>query len=578
MKRRGRRSPVCFRLGGGASLGPGAWRGARLGPVCPQACWLPPGFAPTLPRRPLGPGVQPESGCCSHAHATPAGQQEWLHFQEAEYKFFEHHSTWAQAQRICTWFQAELTSVHSQAELDFLSHNMQKFSWAQEQHWWIGLYTSEIDGRFRTASAQGQLGPYLEAPSPWVTDCTELSSPTPQPAATKPQNLGPSLPPFLRPSLLHPVEAQPWAGAGVTSVPCHCRWTDGSVINFISWAPGKPRPVGKDKKCVYMTASREDWGDQRCLTSLPYVCKRSNVSKETQYSDLPATFEGGCSSGWLQFLNKPPKDLLLKGGQRPFWVCGWGGGAGCYTPTYAPQCFKIEGRDPQSKVKWSEAQFSCEQQEAQLVTVATSLEQAFITATLPNATLDLWIGLHASQREFQWVDREPVLYANWAPGEPSGPGPAPSGNKPTSCVVMLHSPSAHFTGRWDDRSCTEETHGFICQKGTDLSLSPSLTALPPTSGSDLSYLNGTFRLLQKPLRWHDALLLCESRNTSLAYVPDSYTQAFLVLAARGLHIPIWIGLAGEEVGSQHSCPGPQPCPGSSSCPCLPSPHLICNPS
>lgn len=37
---------------------------------------------------------------------------------------------------------------------------------------------------------------------------------------------------------------------------CHCRWTDGSVINFISWAPGKPRPIGKDKKCVYMMASR----------------------------------------------------------------------------------------------------------------------------------------------------------------------------------------------------------------------------------------------------------------------------------------------------------------------------------
>lgn len=51
---------------------------------------------------------------------------EWLRFQEAEYQFFEHQSTWVQAQRICTWFQAELASVHSQAELDFLGHNLQK--------------------------------------------------------------------------------------------------------------------------------------------------------------------------------------------------------------------------------------------------------------------------------------------------------------------------------------------------------------------------------------------------------------------------------------------------------------------
>lgn len=94
----------------------------------------------SLPLDPPGPCPQgeqaspawpplPRSHCpCCHAHTAPAGRREWLRFQEAEYKFFEHHSTWAQAQRICTWFQAELASVHSQAELDFLGHNLQKVS------------------------------------------------------------------------------------------------------------------------------------------------------------------------------------------------------------------------------------------------------------------------------------------------------------------------------------------------------------------------------------------------------------------------------------------------------------------
>lgn len=71
-------------------------------------------------------GRQPQPGLHPHAPSAPAGRREWLRFQEAEYKFFEHHSTWAQAQRICTWFLAELVSVHSQAELDFLGHNLQK--------------------------------------------------------------------------------------------------------------------------------------------------------------------------------------------------------------------------------------------------------------------------------------------------------------------------------------------------------------------------------------------------------------------------------------------------------------------
>lgn len=49
-----------------------------------------------------------------------------MKYQEAEYKFFEHHSTWVQAQRICSWFQAELASVHGEAELRFLGQNLKK--------------------------------------------------------------------------------------------------------------------------------------------------------------------------------------------------------------------------------------------------------------------------------------------------------------------------------------------------------------------------------------------------------------------------------------------------------------------
>ena len=92
----------------------------------------------------------------------------------------------------------------------------------------------------------------------------------------------------------------------------------------------------------------------------------------------------------------------------------------------------------------------------------------------------------------------------------------------------------------------------------DPSLSPSPAASPPAPGAELSYLNGTFRLLQKPLRWHDALLLCESRNASLAHVLDPYTQAFLTQAARGLRTPLWIGLAGEEGSRRYSWVSEEP--------------------
>lgn len=54
------------------------------------------------------------------------GNKEWVKYQDAEYRFFDHHSTWVQAQRICSWFQAELVSIHNQVELDFLGQNLKK--------------------------------------------------------------------------------------------------------------------------------------------------------------------------------------------------------------------------------------------------------------------------------------------------------------------------------------------------------------------------------------------------------------------------------------------------------------------
>lgn len=51
---------------------------------------------------------------------------EWIGFQEAEYKFFDHRTTWDQAQRICSWFDSSLASVHSAEEEAFLANTLAK--------------------------------------------------------------------------------------------------------------------------------------------------------------------------------------------------------------------------------------------------------------------------------------------------------------------------------------------------------------------------------------------------------------------------------------------------------------------
>lgn len=71
------------------------------------------------------------------------------------------------------------------------------------------------------------------------------------------------------------VTAQPRAPAGAFP-----RWSDGSLLNFVSWAPGKPRPINRDKKCVYMTASRGEGPDPAmgCMeTPLPQVSREGHA-------------------------------------------------------------------------------------------------------------------------------------------------------------------------------------------------------------------------------------------------------------------------------------------------------------
>lgn len=59
-------------------------------------------------------------------HLSGTSSPEWIGFQEAEYKFFDHRTTWDQAQRICSWFDSSLASVHSSEEEAFLATTLRK--------------------------------------------------------------------------------------------------------------------------------------------------------------------------------------------------------------------------------------------------------------------------------------------------------------------------------------------------------------------------------------------------------------------------------------------------------------------
>lgn len=65
------------------------------------------------------------------------------------------------------------------------------------------------------------------------------------------------MPPLVQHLQMSKVEGQHWwVGLHTYENDGRFRWSDHSVLNYVSWAPGRPRPVSRDRKCVYITSSK----------------------------------------------------------------------------------------------------------------------------------------------------------------------------------------------------------------------------------------------------------------------------------------------------------------------------------
>ncbi|XP_039901209.1 C-type mannose receptor 2 isoform X2 [Simochromis diagramma] len=359
---------------------------------------------------------------------------EWIGFREAEYKFFDHRSTWDQAQRICSWFDSSLASVHSAEEQTFLANTLRKMSKVEGDLWWLGLHTYENDGRFR--------------------------------------------------------------------------WSDHSVLNYVAWALGRPLPISRDRKCICMSANKEDWADQKCHSDLPYICKRVNVTGTAPPTPPSPHPPSGCRDGWSSFQHK---------------------------------CFRVF--DQSNRVTWSAAKLNCESQGGVLAVISNHLQQAFVTTLLKNASAELWVGLTSdSKANFKWAQAGLLSYTNWAPGEPLDNSGPHQNKTPGNCVVMYHENWQKKTGMWASRACEMESHGFICQRQQEQGLPPAPALIPASLSKPVELGGVTYRVVKKRLDWTGALHLCESLNGTLARVKDPFQQGYLTLLINSLRQPAWIGL------------------------------------
>ncbi|XP_056340554.1 macrophage mannose receptor 1-like isoform X3 [Oenanthe melanoleuca] len=197
-------------------------------------------------------------------------------------------------------------------------------------------------------------------------------------------------------------------------------------------------------------------------------------------------------------------------------------------------CYQI---NHQSALTWHQARKSCQQQNAELLSVTEIHEQMYLRDLIDSKRSSLWIGLNSLNLNsgWQWSGGFPFRYLNWAPGSPE-----PESEK--LCAVL----NPRRDAKWENQPC-ELKLGYICKKEKstkDPSILPSGDVEPVKCPEGwLPYGGHCFMVHRDPKEWRAALISCSESSGNLASVHNPEEHGF-ILSQLGYRAEdeLWIGL------------------------------------
>ncbi|XP_061179353.1 macrophage mannose receptor 1-like [Saccostrea echinata] len=295
-------------------------------------------------------------------------------------------------------------------------------------------------------------------------------------------------------------------------------WTDGSLLDFVSWSPHEPNDYGGGENCVtmpYWTGGK--WNDDNCNMKKNFICKR------------PVT-------GSTKPINPGTTAVIA---------------AGCPNSNFKPvphsnRCYFIV----QNKVNWTSAVSACQTAYpgASLATISSLQEQLFLNSMLydKDPRLTLWIGLNdlRQSRRFYWADNSPLTFVNWYKGEPNN---APDGSNvkwnSERCVEMYASSSA--AGQWNDKQCGA-LRNFVCQQHRQSGV--AVTSVQGACPSGFSAFGASCYRYFPPNgaagSWAQAQQVCQQNSAQLVVMSSVYEDGFVQSLAGDLAPNgYWIGMA-----------------------------------
>uniref|UniRef100_A0A4W6EYQ1 Mannose receptor, C type 1b n=1 Tax=Lates calcarifer TaxID=8187 RepID=A0A4W6EYQ1_LATCA len=186
----------------------------------------------------------------------------------------------------------------------------------------------------------------------------------------------------------------------------------------------------------------------------------------------------------------------------------------------------------QAALTWAQAETSCKEQGASLLSINDPNEQAYITVLLGSEGTKLWSGLILDQEHgWKWSNGKPYRYMKWDSGHPiANPG--------HNCAIL--DPAVQYS--WQSSPCTK-TLGYICySKGAEETPTPAAET-GFCSRPWIPYNGHCFHLNRTQKTWPDAQRACRMEGGDLVSIRNVEDQSFVISQLGYASIDeLWIGL------------------------------------
>ncbi|XP_016305594.1 C-type mannose receptor 2-like [Sinocyclocheilus anshuiensis] len=484
---------------------------------------------------------------------------EWVDFEEAQYKMFEHRSTWDQAQRICSWFDASLVSMHSPKENQFLVSTLRKMSRKENDLWWIGLHSLKNDGRLRWSdhSVLNHVSWGLGQPRPISKEpkCVQISASKGDwsdqrchvdlPYVCKRVNVTGTIPPTPAPPLIPAGCPQGWMPF------LHkCYKVFGEELSSRStWESAS-------KTCLTHRATLVTVPNHRVqaflVTLLPNSSFHVWVGLTSESQAQFRWFEPGFLSytNWApgepvdnRQMKSPGNCIVLLHGSPPRMMGMWASRR-CDAEKHGFICMKDKdpalppGVDPlpplldgplefdgvqyrilQKPLDWYTAVQVCESINGMLAAVRVPRQHAYLTLLLSTLHKSAWIGLHNDgARSYTWLGEEELKFSDWRDGEP---------NQMYGCGHMT------IEGQWTVAACNTKLNAAICEINTERTIEhrwmyPGFCPHPVGNWSWVPFRNHCYSFILHELQFkHEAIRMCNKVGAKLLSILDENENSFV---------------------------------------------------